>query len=188
MAIKRGTEIPTIDVNLVTVKLEGETDEIALDTASKISVAPEVETTDPVKLIIKGVLKAQKGQETTITGHTITLSDNVFTPELVLALQGGKITYDTDDTNKIVKYEPPISGQKNDIKPFGINSYSAVYDNAGTIIRYEKTTWPNCKGQPIAIEREDGAFSVAEYTIMSAPKTGEPPYVIEFVDDLPTVS
>ena len=84
MALKRGNEIPTIDVAMVTIK-QGET-EIALDTASKIAVSPETEVTDAVKLIIKGVLKAQKRAVTTLTGNAITLTDNVFNPEVVKIL------------------------------------------------------------------------------------------------------
>ena len=93
MPVKRGTEIPTIDVVLVTYKVAGNADEIAIDTASQIAVTPQVETTDAVKLIIKGVLKAQKPKKSTITGNTIVLTDNVFTPELVKALQGGVIKW-----------------------------------------------------------------------------------------------
>ena len=86
MAIKKVTEIPTIDVNLVTVKPEGLDTEYIFDTANSIEVAPETEEEDAVKLVIKGVLKAQKPSVMTITGNTITLTDNVFAPELVKIL------------------------------------------------------------------------------------------------------
>lgn len=88
--IKSTTEIPTIDVNLVSLEYGGT--EIGLTTASQISVAIQTETTDAVQLIVKGVLKAQKSKETTVTGNQITLKDNVFSPELVEILQGGTIT------------------------------------------------------------------------------------------------
>ena len=91
--LKKGNEIPTIDVNLVTISLEGSENELGLDTANKIAVEPAIETTDAVKLIIKGVLRAQKKEQQTLTGNTITLTDNVFNPELVKILQGGQITY-----------------------------------------------------------------------------------------------
>ena len=91
MAIKRGTEIPTIDVVLVTIQPEGGGDEIAFDTASQIEVEPQIEEADPVQLIIKGVLKAQKPATATLSANQVTLTDNVFTPELVQVLEGGTI-------------------------------------------------------------------------------------------------
>lgn len=61
--------------------------------------------------MIKNVLKAQKGEQSTITGNKITLTDNVFTPELVMVLQGGTITTDPPGgSGKITKYEPPVAG------------------------------------------------------------------------------
>ena len=47
--LKKGNEIPTIDVNLVTISLEGSENELGLDTANKIAVEPAIETTDAVK-------------------------------------------------------------------------------------------------------------------------------------------
>ena len=51
---KRGNEIPTIDVALVTMEVSGQENEIALDTASTIEVNPTSETEDAVQLIVKG--------------------------------------------------------------------------------------------------------------------------------------
>ena len=47
---KRGNEIPTIDVALVTMEVSGQENEIALDTASTIEVNPTSETEDAVQL------------------------------------------------------------------------------------------------------------------------------------------
>lgn len=193
-ALKRGTEIPTIDVSLVTVKTivdEGETEEeIALDTASKIGVSPEIDTQDAIKLIIKGVLKAQKRKTTVITGNTIVLTDNVFTPELVKILQGGTITYDSTDTTKITKYTPPLSGSTDAIPLFELCAYSAIYNAAGVITGYEKITYPNCQGDPITLSSEDNVFRVSEYTIFSAPDADEAPFEIEYIapSALPTIT
>lgn len=180
---KSKTEIATIDCNLVTIEIGGE--EFGFDTASKVSVEPEIETTDAVKLVIKGVLKAQKPKESTVTGNTITLTDNVFNADLVLAIQGGKIIYDLVDTKKIIGYDAPVAGEKEELEVFKLNCYSAQYDAAGKIVCYEKITYPNCKGNPIAFSSEDGAFRAPEYTINSAPSKGESPYSIRYVDKLP---
>lgn len=189
----RAREIPTIDVCMVVI--EAGDIQIALDTASKLGVEPVTEDVDAVKLVIKGKLKAQKGKTSTITGHTIVLTDNVFIPEVVKILQGGKLKYWTDETMEetqeeeteygLAGYEPPPSdsGEKGVI--FKLIAYSAEYDTAGEIIQYEKTTYPNCQGTPITMNTEDGVFRVSEYTIDSAPKKGEPPYWIDYVKELP---
>lgn len=200
MGAKRGTEIPTIDVSLVTVSVTKDrvTTEIALDTASQISVEPQVEETDAIKLIVKGVLKAQKPKSSTLTGNQITLTDNVFTPELVQILQGGEIYYWTsaEKTEKsttpseygIAGYRPPVAGSTDKGSVFKLNAYSAQYDASGVIVQYEKITYPNCQGSPVAFSSEDDTFRAPEYTIMSAPNKGEAPYEIEYLDALPVVS
>lgn len=188
-AAKHGNEIPTIDVAMVTVTVAEPAQEIGLTTASKVQVSPQTETEDANKLIVKGVLIAQKPSITTITGNTIVLTDNVFNPELLVILQGGTITYNTPNnaSSGVAKYEPPVAGSDAHHVPFALNMYSAVYDAAGLIVGYEKTTFPNCQGTPWSPQSEDGIWRVAEYTINSAPKKGEAPYIIEYVDELPAV-
>lgn len=186
VARKSKLEIPTIDVNLVTIQL-GE-DEFGFDTSNKISVSPNIETTDGVKLIIKGVLKAQKREKKTLTGHTITLTDNVFNPDLVVALQGGEIVYDREVSSKITGYNPPAVGTETTSETFTLNAYSAVYNAAGQITKYEKISYPNCIGEPVAFSSEDGAFRSNEYTITSSPDIGEKPYQLTYVDSLPELT
>lgn len=187
MAVKRASEIPTIDVNLVTIQEEGEnTDEYILDTASQIAVEPQIEEEEGVKLVVKGVLKAQKLGTQTLTGNQITLTDNVFTPELVLLLQGGTLTKAQDGT--VTGYTPPVAGSNEKGKIFTLKAYSAQYNAAGTISRYECISYPNCQGVPVAFNSEDGSFRAPEYTINSAPDIGEAPYDITYVDALPTAS
>lgn len=185
-AVKKSkAEIPTIDCNLITI--ETTDGEFGFETASKIGVEPQVEETDAIKLVIKGKLKAQKPKQTTVTGNEITLTDNVFNPELVLVLQGGTIKYDSSETTKIVGYTPPVSGSNDKGKVFKLNAYSAQYDASGQIVQYEKITYPNCQGVPVAFGAEDGVFRAPEYTINSAPKTGEAPYDISYVSELPAL-
>ena len=180
---KSRAEIPTIDVNLVTIEING--DEFGFDTANSISVEPQVEEEDPVRLVVKGILRAQKPGTSTLTGNQITLTDNVFNPELVVALQGGEITYDEVDKNKVTKYKPPVAGSAAYTETFTLNAYSAQYNAAGQIVNYEKISYPNCVGTPVAFSSEDGTFRAPEYTINSAPDTGQPPYEITYVDALP---
>lgn len=181
---KKAVGIPTIDVSLVVVRTGTEENglEIAVDTANKIGVEPQTETTDAVKLVKLGRLLAQKPSETTITGHQITLTDNVFIPELVQIFQGGTI----EGEGVTLVYKPPVAGSAEKGKVFELDCYSAEYDASGQIVKYEKITYPNCQGTPITINTEDGVFRLPEYVINSAPKTGEAPYTISYVKVLPS--
>lgn len=198
---QRGHEIPTIDVVLVTVKpADGSGQEIGLNTATKIGVTPQIETNDAIKLIVKGRLIAQKPVQNILTGNAITLTDNVFIPEVVQLLQGGTIQYwqeegKTTEGNEdkgfgISSYTPPVasSGLKGQV--LTLSAYSAIYNAAGIITGYEKIEYPNCQGVPISLSSEDDVFRVSEYTINSAPAEDEAPYKITYLgpDSLPTVS
>lgn len=184
---KKAVGIPTIDVSLVVVRtgvVDGDdtnATEIAVDTANKVGVEPQTETTDAIKLVKLGRLIAQKPATTTITGHQITLTDNVFIPELVKILQGGKV----EGTEDALTYTPPVAGSTDKGQVFELDCYSAQYDASGQIVRYEKITYPNCQGTPVAMSSEDDVFRVPEYTINSAPKEGEAPYKISYVKTLP---
>ena len=192
MAVKKGTEIATIDVALVSVQTyEQGADEIILDTANHIQVEVQSETQDAVKLIVKGRLIAQKGEVVTITGNKITLTDNVFNGELVKILQGGTIKTDPV-TGDFKGYTPPVVGATGDNaegKLFQLKAYSSIYNAAGVLTGYERITYPNCKGTPIAFESEDGTFRATDYVINSAPAEGEAPYDMDIigVDELPVV-
>lgn len=186
--VVKGNEIATIDVVLVTVKTyEESANEIILDTANQIAVTVGTETVDRIPLIVKGRLIAQKPQQTTVTGNTIVLTDNVFNDKLVEILQGGTIEYD-EDQKTLKKYTPPVVGSKEKGKIFMLSAYSAIYNAAGVLTGYEKITYPNCQGVPVAFSSEDGAFRAPQYTINSAPAEGEAPYELEIVDSLPEVT
>lgn len=193
--VKRSrNEIATIDVNLCTVETRYGI-EFGFDTANQVEVEVQTEETEAVKLVVKGILRAQKPKETTITGHEITLHDNVFNPQLVKVLQGGTVMYwqdaehnemgEDETTFGVAKYMPPVAGSSEKGEIFTFNTYSAVYDTAGVIKYYEKTVYPNCQGSPVAFNSEDGTFRAPEYTVTSAPGEGEPPYEITWVDTLP---
>lgn len=187
--VKKGHEIATIDVLLVTVTTNEETPrELGLKTANQIQVDTETEVTEAIKLIIKGVLHAQKRGVTTITGTTLTLSDNVFNPELVQIIQGGEITYESDGSFK--KYTPPVVGAEYTPIPFEVNVYTARYDTSGLMVGILRTTYPNCTGDPVAFDAQDDTFFAPEYKITSAPAEGQSYMTIEMVpvDELPTLS
>lgn len=198
MAVKKGNEVATIDVAMVTCKASGSEDEIALTTSTEVELSVQSETTDAVKLIVKGALIAQKREQVTITGNTITLTDNVFNAELVKILQGGTIKYwqdakqstevEEDAGYGVSSYTPPVAGSTEEIPEFECSIYTAIYDAAGLITGYEKCTYPHCKGTPVAFSAKDDEFRAPEYVINSAPKNGEPPYKITYVKTLPEVT
>lgn len=200
--IKRGNEIPTIDVALIAIKKKTDEDTTVyiLNTSNKLGVNVQTETADAVKLVVKGRLIAQKPEQVTITGHTLVLTDNVFIPEVVKLLQGGTIKYwgeaahttkvDQDAGYGVASYAPPVAGSDEKGEICVLMAYSAIYNAAGIITGYERITYPNCTGTPIALNSEDGVFRASEYTIYSAPDTGEAPYEIDYISptDLPAES
>ena len=196
---KRGTEVAMIDACLVVMRTKGETEQqLALDTASQVEVAIATETTDAVKLIVKGKLIAQKKAVTTVTGNTLTLTDNVFNFEQAKIIQGGTLHYWTDNdhtstqTTKtefgIAGYEPPVAGSAEKGEVFDLDLYSAVYDTSGDIVQYEKISYPNCTGQPFGVGAQDDTFNVNAITIDSAPQKGKAPYSIMTVKELPAIT
>lgn len=188
IAAKLASEIATIDVVRVEIENQAGTKAFAIQTASQIAVEPQIETEDPIKLVVKGRLIAQKGEVSTYTGTQITLTDNVFSPEIVQMLQGGTIEYDTSDPTKIIGYTPPVAGSTEKGEVCTLRAYSAQYDASAVIQRYECIEYPNCQGVPVGFGSEDNAFRVPEYTINSAPATGQPPYKITYMDTLPELS
>ena len=58
---KKGTELSTIDVNMIVLTTEEDSPKsIASTTQTKIEVEPQIETTEAVKNIVKGRRLAQK--------------------------------------------------------------------------------------------------------------------------------
>lgn len=187
--VYKGTEIPTIDVALVSIIVEGEDEnELILDTANQIGVTPATQTTDAVTLVVKGKLISQKPAKTTVTGNTLVLTDNVFNPQLVKILQGGTIKFDTSDPTKVIGYVPPVTGSDDEGELFKLRTYSAIYNAAGIITGYERITYPNCRGVYTAFGSEDGTFRAPQYTINSSPDKGEAPYDLDIVTSLPQVT
>jgi hypothetical protein len=179
-------QIATIDCTLITIETE-DGDHFGFDTANQISVEPQIETEDAVTLIVKGILRAQKPQKDTLTGHEITLSDNLFNPELIAILQGGTVLHDPEDPSIVIGYEPPVAGSRDKGEVFTLHAYTAQYDTAGLVVQYERLSYPNCQGRPVSFSSEDGAFRAPEYTIFSAPRMGEPPYSLSYIPELPVI-
>lgn len=185
--IRKPDEVATIDASLIVLTPEdGSDDAIGITTNTEVATEVQTETTDANKLLIKGVLKAQKKETQTLTGIQLTLTDNMTVLDLAKAVQGGTIL--RDDYGKIVKYTPPIVGEEDkEQTEYTVDVYSAVMDSSGAVIKYEKITYKHCTGQPFAYNVKDDEWRSAQYVLLSLPKKGEPPYDIEYVDELPEV-
>ena len=104
---------------------------IAITSGTKLGVEQQTKATDAVELVIKGQMYAKKPEETTITGHKLTLTDNLVIMDLIQMFQGGTLTKD-ETSKKITGYTPPVSG-KSEGKPGTLKVYSAVQVNEYTI-------------------------------------------------------
>lgn len=185
--IRKPDEVATIDASLIVLTPEdGSEDAIGITTNTEVATEVQTETTDANKLLIKGVLKAQKKEKQTLTGIQITLTDNMTVLDLAKAVQGGTIL--RDEAGKIVKYVPPVVGEEETAQTkYTVDVYSAVMDSSGEIVKYEKITYKHCTGQPFAYNAKDDEWRSAQYVLLSLPKQGEPPYAVEYVEELPEV-
>lgn len=158
---------------------------IAITSGVKLEVEQQTKSNDAVELVIKGEAIAKKPEETTTTGHKLTLTDNLVTMDLIQLLQGGTLAKD-ETSKKITGYTPPVFG-KSEGKPCTVEAYSAIMEGS-TVTGYVCIAYPNCIGVPISFGAEDNVFRVTEYTINSTPGSGQAPYQQTFVDTLPTVT
>lgn len=179
---KKAKYVAVIDVAMVVVRTNDL--ELAVETANKVQIEPQINTQEAVVNVKLGKVLAQKPAKNTITSQLITLTDSVFIPVLAKILQGGEITTDSEGNET---YTPPLVGSGNEGEIFELDVYGAVYDAAGKIVKYEKTTYPNCQGSPITETLEDNVFRVSEYTITSAAEEGQAPYTRVYVAKLPEI-
>ena len=61
------------------------------------------------------------------------------------------------------------------------------YSMPSSSFSYSSPTMSSSSSMPISMSSEDDVFRVGEYTINSAPDTGEAPYEISYMPELPEV-
>ena len=185
--IKKVTEKATIDVSMITIETIETTPKFyGWRTATKVGIEADIDEQEAIKLIVKGILKAQKPGKKTLTGHTITLTDALLVMEMLPLLNGGELVYDEQDTTKIIGYRPPVVGEEIVKTKFKLTTYSAIMEGS-SIVGYEKVEYPSCEGQPVGLNGEDDVFRVSEMEIVSAPGSGEAAYTYDIVNALPTL-
>ena len=186
MANKKVTKMALIDVELVEIVAHNlAQDTYRWKTASNLDAELNITEGEATELIVNGTLIAQKRAKDVVTGSTLTVTDNVFSPEVVEFIQGGKAVY--DEYGKFKTYTAPIAGEEVRLEKFDFNIYTAQRDVAGDIVSYIKVGFPNCSGKPVNIKLENGTFFAPEYTITSSPSTGEAPYTITAIEELPSL-
>lgn len=187
MANKKVTKMALIDVEMVEIVAHNlGQDTFRWQTASNLDAELNITEGEATELIVNGRLIAQKRAKDVVTGSTLTVTDNVFAPEIIKFIQGGE--FEQDEHGNFVSYTAPLSGDEIKSVKFDFNIYTAQRDIAGDIVSYIKVCFPNCTGKPVNIKLENGAFFAPEYTIISAPTTGEAPYTITAVEELPTLT
>lgn len=177
----------TIDAVLVVVKTrEDEPKTLAFDSGQKVGIEAQIETKEAIKLVVKGALKAQKPEQNILTGHVITITDQLTQYELLPLFNGGSVTTDPE-SGEVTGYTAPKAGEEVKRVKCDVTVYTAK-TSGSTILGYEATTYPNCEGQPYGLSAEDDNFRVTELKLISTPGDGEATYTMEVVDKLPKLT
>ena len=168
------------DVVMTQIKVSGGTTH-SFATADEISCEPVIEEGETKNLTIKNKLIASKQVPDMVLGHDITCKDNVFTPALLVDVQGGTVA----SSGSFTKYTAPNVGAMPSTKTFDFIVYVEVVGDDGPTGDYLKYTFPNCKGSFISPNFKDGEYYANEYTIKSRPALNTSLYTVELVNELP---
>lgn len=184
---KNVTTIPLTDVSLAVVTtIEDQPKTYGFETASTVETEEVTQTTEEKNLEIKGTVYASKPSKTIVLGYNLTLTNNVFIPELAALFSGG--TVELDEGQGFKKFTPPNVGTTPTKTKFKIDFYTEENDEGGPTGKYLKISFDKCEGVSVPITMEDGTYFSSEMTLQSRPGAGQPPYVAELVTKLPTIS
>lgn len=180
------TQLPLTDVKKTQIiTKESSPRTFTFDTADEVNTKEIVQEGKDRPLQIKDRIVANVPAENVLLGYDLDFKDNVFCPELLHVMQGGTLTYDTEDPTKFISYEPPAIGTSVTKIKFDVITYSAEVDTDGETGRYVKMTWHNGRGNSVPISLKDGEYYANTYTINCRPAQGQTPYKMEIVDALP---
>lgn len=184
MALNEGISLVNIArVELVTEETTPKT--YKFDTSENADVDPEVSKGEEKVHRVKNRIIGTNSTEDLVIGYNLKLKDNTMIPEVLALIDGGTITYDEVDTDKVIKYEAPTMGAEVTRTPFTINIYTEEKDESGDVVQYAKFIFKHCKGKPTKYSMKDNEFFVPEFEIKARAKSGEKPLTIDFVDTLP---
>ena len=185
MANKKVEQLALIDVVAAEIKkknLAGDT--YRFKTSTSVDIEMLISEGEQNQLIVNNVLIAQKRAKDVVTGCNIKLKDNVFAPDIVQILQGGEVTY--DGLGNFESYSAPLAGEDYKQEVFDLTLYTAHATLSGEVNEYMAITFPNCIGKAIQLQLEENNFFAPEYEMSSAPGTGQAPYKITVVSELPS--
>ena len=187
MAYESVKEFPL--ANIVRVEIETEEDTPKqyrlTDVASEATVTAFVSEGTENELRVKNTIKAQNKTEDIVKGYDITLISATMIPEILALVDGGTLTYDSEDPTKVIQYDAPVVGSSVNRTPFTVKIYTAEKDVNGDDKSYVCFSYKHCTGSPVNYSLQDGEFFAPELTFSSRPKMGESPVSIEFLDELP---
>lgn len=137
------------------------------------------------ELRVKNTIKAQNNTEDIVMGYDLKLISATMIAEILALVDGGELTYDEVETNKVTKYEAPAIGSPVERIPFTTKVYTEEKDADGSTLSYVCFNYKNCKGKPVNYILKDGEFFVPELNLRSRGKLGQSPVSIDFLDKLP---
>ena len=136
-------------------------------------------------LRVKNTIKAQNNTLDIVLGYDLRLVSATMVAPLLALVDGGELTYDADETDKVIAYDAPVIGTPVTRIPFTTNVYTEEKDADGSTVSYVKFAYKNCKGTPVEYSLQDGQFFVPEFNLRSRSKLGQSPVQVSFLDELP---
>lgn len=155
-----------------------------INTADEISCELSSEDAESTSLTIKKRTIAKKDGVDLVKGYDLKLKDNVFTPDLVADLQGGRVTKDTQ--GNFQSYTAPTVGVAPTLKSFTTSFFIEVVGEDGPTGEYLKYTFSKCKGSLLSPNFKDDEYYSSEYTVKSRPTLGTAAYTVTLVNELPS--
>lgn len=180
--------MPIVNIERAELVTEEDTPKtFVFDTASEADISPYLSNGQEEILRVKNKILAINKTEDIVVGYDLTLRNSTLIPEVLALIDGGTLTYDDVDIEKVISYEAPSSGTTVARTKFTLNLYTSEKDGNGDTLQYVKFSFLHCKGKPASYNLKDGQFFVPELSASSRPKKGESPVKLEFIDSLPTL-
>ena len=173
-----------VRVELVTEETTPKTYRLT-DVATEAEVLAFISEGEEAELRVKNTIKAQNNWEDIVKGYDLRLVSATMVPQILALIDGGTLTFDDIDTDKVVSYEAPEVGIPVTRQAFTTNVYTEEKDADGSTVSYVQFSYKHCKGTPVNYSVQDGQFYAPEFNLKSRAKKGEKPVKVDFLDALP---
>lgn len=159
---------------------------IHLDCDSEVELKPLVSKGKDKTLRTDDRILAVAKIPNLVYGYDLKMKNTVFNVEAASLIEGGKITYDSENPTKIIKYESPkLAEGVTLMKHFKADIYVPNYEGSA-IVNYAKITLNYCQGEaPKLTFKKD--FFAPEFQITALENTVAdlPIKTITYVDSVP---